>query len=202
VASAPFKLALSAAVLAIVLVSGSGCLRAGRLPEQDVTLAPPVPWRPVPPSTWMVPGTPLAAWSGPDGASLVVYRRLPVPGGSAAMLADSIGIGLESLPEVRVVAKESTTIAGAAAARVEAVAPGTGDALAPSVLGKPVAPEGKALVPTRQVTIAFPRPSETVYLVAHMPETAHDQIAPQIDAAIQTVRFTATGKMSSQGYQQ
>jgi hypothetical protein len=133
---------------------------------------------------------------------MVLYRRLPVPGGSAVMLADSIGIGLESLPDLRLVVKETKPIAGVDAARVEAVAPGTGDALAASGLGKPVAPEGKALVPTRQVTIAFVRPGDTVYLVAHMPETAHDQIAPQIDAALQTLRFASTGKLSSQGYQQ
>ncbi len=201
-ASAPFKLALSSSVLAIALVSVSGCLRGGRPPDQGLTLAPPSDWRAVSSSTWVVPGTPLAAWSGPDGASLVLYRRLPVPGGSAAMLAEAISNGLESLPDARLLVKKTETIAGADGARVEAVAPGTGDALAPSGLGKPVAPEGKSLVPTRQVTLAFARPSQTLYIVAHMLESAHDQIAPQFDAMLKTVRFTSTGKMSAQGYEQ
>ena len=38
------------------------------------------------PTTWMVPGVPLRAWSGPDGASLVLYRTLPVPGASGMSL--------------------------------------------------------------------------------------------------------------------
>jgi hypothetical protein len=118
------------------------------------------------------------------------------------MLAEAIGNGLESLPDVRLIVNQSETVAGVDAARVEAVGPGTGDALAPSGLGKPVAPEGKSLIPTRQVTLAFARPSQTVYLVGHMPESAHDQIAPQFDAMLKTLRFTSAGKMSAQEYEQ
>jgi hypothetical protein len=148
----------------------------------------------------MVPGKPLAAWSGPDGAALVLYRGLPVPGGSAGMLAEAIGNSLASLPELRLLVKRTESVAGVATARIEAVAPGTGDSLAPSGLGKPSAPDGKPLVPTRQVTLAFVRPTETFYIVGHMPESSHDEIVPQLDAAFKTLRFTSGGKTSSQGY--
>jgi hypothetical protein len=202
VASAPCKLALSSIVLVFILAVGPGCLPAGRPPEPGVTLVPPSSWRPVERTTWMVPGTPLAAWAGPEGSSLVLYRTLPVPGGNAEMLAEATTIAIESLPDARLVVKRTETLAGTAAARVEAVAPGTGDILAPSGLGKPVAPEGKSLIPTRQVTLAFARPNETLYLVAHMPESSHDKIAPEIDAALKTLRLSAAGKTSSQGYEQ
>ena len=110
------------------------------------------------PATWMVPGTPLAAWSGPDGSSFVVYRTLWVPEGSAEMLAEALGNRLENLPGLKLLVKRTETVAGVPAARVEVIAPGTGDALAASGLGEPIEPPGKTLIPTRQVTLAFTRP--------------------------------------------
>ena len=64
------------------------------------------------PSRWMVPGKPLAAWTGPDGSSLVIYRTLWVPDGSAKMLAEAIGNRLENLPGLRLLDKRTETIAG------------------------------------------------------------------------------------------
>ncbi len=48
-------------------------------------------WQPVQPLTWGVPGVALAAWAGPDGSSLVLYRTLPAPGGTAAHDCRRIG---------------------------------------------------------------------------------------------------------------
>ncbi len=58
----------------------------------------------------MVPGTPLAAWSGPDGSSLVAYRTLP--GASPEMLAEALGNRLENLPGLKLLVKRSETLAG------------------------------------------------------------------------------------------
>jgi hypothetical protein len=148
----------------------------------------------------MVPGTPLAAWTGPDGSSLVLYRTLPVPGSTATMLAEAVGNRLESLPQTELVVKQITTVGSAHAARVEAVGPGTGDALAQSGLGLPVAPQGKSLVPTRQVNFVFPRPSETICLTWHLPQRAHKRIAPDIEATVKTVQFPSSGPQRAQGY--
>jgi hypothetical protein len=101
---------------------------------------------------------------------------------------------------LRLLVKKTETIDGASAAWVEAVAPGTGEALAASGLGTPVAPEGKALFPTRQVTLAFARPAETIYLVWHIPESAHERIAPEIQATLKMLKFTGSGRTSSYGY--
>ena len=136
---------------------------------------------------------PLAAWSGPDGSSLVVYRTLWVPGASAEMLAEALGNRLENLPGLRLLVKRSEIVAGMPAARVEVVAPGTGDALAASGLGKPIEPAGKTLVPTRQVTLAFSRPGDTIYLTWHIPEASYERIAPRhpCHTAIAADRFEA-----------
>jgi hypothetical protein len=72
--------------------------------------------------------------------------------------------------------------------------------MAPSGTGTATAPSGKSLMPTRQVTIGFVRPSETLYLTWHMPESSHAQIAPQIDATLESLRFTSSGKIATYRY--
>jgi hypothetical protein len=116
------------------------------------------------------------------------------------MLAEAAGNRLESLPETRLLVKQTETIGGVSAARVEAVAPGTGDTLAPSGLGTPVALDGKPLFPTRQITIVCARPGETVCVCWHLPEQAHERIAPDIEATKKSLKFTSRGKAQSQGY--
>jgi hypothetical protein len=175
-----------------------GCSRGTLLERSGVEVKPPDSWRSVRPGTWMVPGTPLAAWSGPDGSSLVIYRTLWVPGGSAEMLAEAMANRLGNLPGAKLVVRRSETVAGIEAARLEMTAPGTGDALVPSGLGEPIKPEGKALVATRQVTIAFALSTETIYMTWHMVEGSHEKIEPDIRATLASVRFHSRAETSYQ----
>jgi hypothetical protein len=189
VAHAPIINVLLTMSLAALLGVMAGCQPRAPLERAGIDLKPPESWQPKKAATWMVPGTPLAAWSGPDGSSLVAYRTLWVPGASAEMLAEALGNRLENLPGLKLLVKRSETVAGVPAARVEVVAPGTGDALAASGLGTPIEPPGKALIPTRQVTLAFTRPSGTIYLTWHMPDGSYDRIEPEIRATLQSLRF-------------
>ncbi|MFI5456144.1 MAG: hypothetical protein ACHRXM_11910 [Isosphaerales bacterium] len=194
---APIKIALLLDTLAALLGLISGCQPAGPLGQAGVELTPPASWRPVEASAQIVPGVPLAAWSGPDGSSLVLYRTLWVPAGTAEMLAEALGNRLENLPGLRLLVKRTETAGGRAAARVEVVAPGTGGALAATGLGTPVEPTGKTLFPTRQVTLGFARPGDTLYLTWHVPESSYQQIAPEIQTTLDSLRFAASGKPSS-----
>jgi hypothetical protein len=190
VVRAPLTITLVRAVLVVATVLTSGCQRTGSAGLPGIDLTPPASWRRVEPSTWMVPGVALAAWSGPEGSSLVVYRSLPVPGGSPAMLVEGLANRLENLPGLTVRQRRTETVAGRNAARVEVVAPGTGDAMAPSGVGTPVAPQGKPLVPTYQITIGLLRRDETLYLTWHMPESSYDRIAPEVQATLDSLRLT------------
>jgi hypothetical protein len=183
------KNVLAGISFAALLVVLPGCNPAAPLERAGIELAPPASWHRERPSTWMVPGTPLAAWSGPDGSSFVIYRTLWVPGGSAEMFAEALGNRLDNLPGLKLVVKRAETAAGAQAARVEVIAPGTGDALASSGLGEPNTPPGKTLSPTREVTLAFARPDHTIYLTWHVPQRSYDRIEPDIRATIQSLRF-------------
>ncbi len=116
------------------------------------------------------------------------------------MIAEALGTRLENLPGLRLVSKRTETVADTTAARVEVIAPGTGDAMAASGIGTPVAPAGKTLVPTHQVTVGFVRPSATLYLTWHVAESAHDRTASQIDATLQSIQFTNRGKLSTYRY--
>lgn len=137
----------------------------------------------------MVPGQALAAWSGPEGASLVVYRDLPVPGGSASMIAEALANRLDHLPGLTIRERRTEAVAGTTAARVEVTAPGTGEALAPSGAGTPIAPEGRSLVPTRQVTIGFVRDDATIFLRWHAPESSYERIRADIRATLDSLRL-------------
>ena len=153
-------------------------------------------WQPVQPLHWAVPGVALAAWAGLmvlPWFSTVLFQFLE---GTAAQIADALANRLENLPGLRIVVKRTESVGGTPAARIEVVAPGTGDAIASSGTGTVIAaPEGKSLVPTHQVTVGFVRPSETLYVVWHMPESSHDRITPDIDTMLRSFRFTSSGKL-------
>jgi hypothetical protein len=187
-------------LLACAIVHVAGCQPAGPADRAGIAVTPPASWRHVEPSARQVPGVLLEAWAGPDGASLVLYRTLPAPGGSPGMIAEALANRLENLPELKVVVNRTEKVGETTAARVEVVAPGTGDALAPSGTGKPVAPAGKTLIPTREVIVGFHRPDATLFLAWNVPESSYARIAPDIDATLESVRFTSSGQLSFFGY--
>ena len=175
----------------------SGVRTRFRMPAGDavgaggIALTVSASWQPAKPdATRAVPGIPLAAWAGPHGATLMVYRTLPAPGGSPAMIAEALANRLENLPESRLLVNRTEKIGETTLARVEVVAPGTGDALAPSGSGPPMAPAGKTLIPTREVTVGFHRPNATLFLTWNCPESSYERIAAEIRSTLETVRFT------------
>ncbi|HEV3164631.1 MAG TPA: hypothetical protein VGZ22_11435 [Isosphaeraceae bacterium] len=185
------------ALASVLLLLASGCEATSAL--TDLTIAPPAGWLPIDPAKAIVPGTPLAAWSGPQGSSLVLYKTLPIPQGTAATVATDFTNRLTNLPGLEVKAQRTETWGGHEAARVEVVAPGTGDALAPSGTGTAIAPKGKTLVPTHRVALAFLRPTDTLWLTWHYPDSASAEIAPQIEATLRSLRLSQAAA-ASQSY--
>jgi hypothetical protein len=120
-----------------------------------------------------------------------------MPGGSPAAVVEALANRLENLPGLTLKEKRVETLGGTSAARVEIVAPGTGDALAPSGSGTPIAAEGETLVPTRQVTLGFVRSDGTYFIAWHAPEAAYSQIEPDIKTILASLQFTSSGESSS-----
>ena len=180
--------------LASALVLATGCGTSPPLERSGVALTPPRSWRPIERTRVSVPGTPLAAWSGPAGgaASLVIYRALPIPDGTAKGLAEGLANRLTNLPGYRVLGRRTESWSGLEAARVDAVAPGTGDRLAASGIGKAVALDGRPLVPTKQVTFGFPRASDTLYLVWHAPESDGETLEGAIRETLRGLRIRSS----------
>ena len=185
--------------LASALVLATGCGTSPPLERSGVALTPPRSWRPIERTRVSVPGTPIAAWSGPAGgaASLVIYRALPIPDGTAKGLAEGLANRLTNLPGYRVLGRRTETLSGLEAARVDAVAPGTGDRLAASGIGKAVALDGRPLVPTKQVTFGFPRASDTLYLVWHAPESDGETLEGAIRETLRGLRIRSDSPRSS-----
>ncbi len=173
----------------IVMLPLLGCGPGGWGGGDAVRVEPPRSWKRVEATRWRVPGVAIAAWSGPENSSLVVYRTLPVPDGAAAMIADALVNRMEHLPGVEIRERRTEPVAGRTAARVELTAPGTGDALAPSGAGEFVVPEGQKPVSTRQVTIGFVRPDQTLYLRWHAPEASYDRIAGDVRSTLESLRL-------------
>ena len=131
-----------------LLLSVTGCGSNATLDGIGLSgLQPSKSWTPADPASFEVPGRAIAAWRSSDGASLVVVRALASPRTDAAGLAKEMTSRLENLPELRIVRSGRRSVGGVEAAIVEIVAPGKGDALAPSGLGKPLLPLGRVYHP-------------------------------------------------------
>ena len=142
---------------------------------------------------WRVPGIALAAWNSPEGSSLVVYRTLPVPGGTPDSIAEALVNRMENLPGVEIREFRTESVGGIVAA---GRARRPGDRRCPgSQRGRVVrgARRGKHYVPTRQVTLGFFTEDRTIYLRWHLPDSLHDRIAPDIRATIESLRIAADG---------
>ena len=144
----------------------------------------------------MVPGTPLAAWSGPDGSSLVVYRTLWVPAGSAEMLAEALGNRLENLPELKLLVKRTETVAGIRPRGSRWSPREPAMPWPPAGSASRSQPAGKTLIPTRQVTLAFAGPRDTIYLTWHMPEAPTTGSSRISAPRSQSLRFDSSRRPS------
>jgi hypothetical protein len=181
--------------LALVLFALSGC---GESPEDGaVRLSPPAGWFTVEPSQVVVPGRCLSAWGGPGGSSLALVETIRVPRGDAAGLAKELTSRLENLPGLRIDSVASKPVGGVEAAWVEVVAPGTGDALSPSGLGKAIAPKGRVLVPTRRVQIGLPLKAATYWIIFTHPESDATARAVDVEAVAKSVTVRDPGVVTS-----
>lgn len=130
-----------------------------------------------------VPGDRVASWSGPDGATLVLYQTLGASDPRPESLARELANRMTNLPEARVLRSEVVETPSGKAALLETVAPGDGSRLAPSGLGTPKL-ESVPLVPTRQIGIGHLAPTRTLWLVAHYPDAIHDRIGPGLERSL------------------
>lgn len=187
---------LGSLILGLLLLPG--CQPGRPLEEAGVRLTPPEGWSAAETSAYVVPGTPLAAWEGPDGSSLVVFKTLEQPGAAAEKILTEYTNRLETLPGVKIVSRGLHEVGeGLEAARVVAVAEGTGSAFAPSGSGKPVAPKGQKLVPTMRVAIAIPRDHDVLWLTWHFPESAKDKLSPDVERTLETLEIDPETRTSS-----
>lgn len=162
-----------------------GCEPGEPLQQAGVKVAVGKFWQPMGANHWKVPGQALAAWSGPQDSSFVIYQTMPVPGvPSSEVLSAALVNRLTNLPSLQILDHKPLTVGGIPAARIELVAQGFGDAIAPSGAGVPVSVDGKSLRPTRQTTVVISRRSSPLYLTWHAPESSWPEIAPEIDAIL------------------
>lgn len=195
----------------VALLLGAGCVGGDPLARSDVDLAPGPEWTaldPTDPATrdrLKTPGRLLAAYEGPNGASLTVHAELPIPAPDPSALAFEIATRWTNLPELEVISRGVWTWPGGDrldAARVEAVASGTGDRWLPTGRGEPVAPAGetRAVVPTRRLLVATPRESDTIVFTFHAPDAARDAALAAFEEILGSARVGRGPALGSQSY--
>ncbi|HVR76485.1 MAG TPA: hypothetical protein VMT52_19300, partial [Planctomycetota bacterium] len=98
---------------------------------------------------------------------------------------------LENLPTLEIRSGVVTEAGGKPAVRVEVVQEGTGAALSPTGLGKPIPPAGKAQFPTRRVWIRIPRAAAegTLEIFFHAPEEEYAGLAPAWEEALKSLKL-------------
>lgn len=169
-----------------LLSLGAGCGSNATLAGLGVSgLHPSKSWTAADPSSFVVPGRAIAAWRSPEGGSLVVLRALAAPRTNAAGLASELTTRLENLPELRIVKSSLRLVGGVRSAIVEIVAPGPGDALAPSGLGRPIAVDDRPLIPTRRIAVGIPGRNQTVWLIWHAPESAAASLSNEVESVLE-----------------
>ncbi len=171
--------------LLLILGANLGCQAS---PEelaraQAARVSVPPGWTPAAPSVSVpsVPGVRLAAWSGPDGAALILYRTLPIPEARPSALARELANRLTNLPGVRVIRPDPSGTNPDTHALVEVLGPGNSTGMAPSGLGEPRSAAGGPLVPTRQLTAVQTAAEQTLWLTCIYPDAAHDRLGPVVD---------------------
>ncbi len=158
----------------------SGCVGTNTESDARLILEPGSSWEPVDRQTYLVPGTPLAAWSGPGPSALIVYRTLPVPQGSAETSRTELSNRLLNLPELEIVVDQLESHWDLEVARVEVVAPGSGTRIAPTGLGRPIL-DGVELIPTRRGEIILDQRGRRLHICWIYPESEHEQLGPLVE---------------------
>ena len=173
-----------------LLSLASGCGSNANLAGIGLSgLRPSKSWAAADPSSFVVPGRAIAAWRSSDGGSLVVLRALAAPRTDAAGLASEMTTRLENLPELRIVKSSGRFVGGVQSAIIEIVAPGTGDAIAPSGLGRPIGADDRPLIPTRRIAVGIPGRNQTVWLIWHAPESAAASLSSEVDSVLDGLRI-------------
>lgn len=189
--------AIRAALLALPLAA-AGCSGPNALDASGIEVAMPSGWGPYAPPRSAVPGEVLSARKGPS-STVVVYRTLPVPGGTPSGLARELASRLENLPGFKILSSGTARVGGVEMARVEVIAPGDGDSLAPSGLGRPALAGGSA-IPTHRLSLGIPRGADTIWIVWHYAEASpkRPEVEREIEAMIRSISIRdRPGKTSS-----
>lgn len=178
---------------AMALLGAGGC---GLRPEGGTFhITVPAGWRKLrAEETPLVPGKPLLAHevpASPAPGSLIVFRSGYMPSTTAEQLLVQTRFLLENLPTLEFRSGVVTEAGGSPAVRVEVVQEGTGAALSPTGLGKPIPPAGKAQLPTRRVWIRIPRSAAegTLEVFFHAPETEYARLAPEWEEVLRSLKL-------------
>ena len=149
----------------------AGCGASTPMGRAGVEVRPPSGWTTRPVAGIVVPGTVIAAWAGPEGATLSVATSLPIPNPSASALATEFANRMANTPGVRVDSTRIEAVDRKESARVDLV-------------------ERDA---DRRVIVAISLRNHTVLLTWTFPNNARATIDPAIAATLGASKIVEQG---------
>ncbi len=177
-------------------VATSGCGPTTPLEKAGIKIEPGSDWTTLSRDKVMAPGDIVAAWAGPSDSRLIVYTALPIPKPDSDWYAQESVTRLTGLPGITQAKGSSQIISGSTAARVDVLGAGDGSSLAATGMGQPTSRENKPIVPTRQVTVTFFMPAQTLAVVCNFPESAEPQLAPVVHKVLTSIALDAPASAS------
>ncbi len=180
-----------ALMAAAALLSISGCDPSPRS-RAGYEVAIPPGWKPWEGAPAAVPGDLLEAYTAPAGestASLAIFRSPYLPEMAVQQLLTQRRFLLLNLPSLKIHEARELEVNNKPAALLDLTAEGTGKALSPTGLGKPIPPAGEKQQPTRRLWLILPRGPElgTLELLFHCPESEQARMAPAWEGIVKSL---------------
>lgn len=144
----------------------------------NFSLTVPALWADAPISSFTVPGTVRAAWSGKDNASLLAFVQEPGKALSPRFLVDASAKAMREQLGCDIQASDVKTVSGKKAMWMVATGKGTGGALT-----------GQGDVDTTTHWVAVPREKDIVILLLTCPATNYNKLLPSFEEAIKSTKI-------------
>ena len=172
------SLGVIAATLMSTMAAGAGDDAKKYVDEKfSFSLTVPAPWAEAPLSSYTVPGTVRAAWSGKDNASLLAFVQEPGKAFSPRFLVDESAKAMRDQLGCEIQASEVKTVSGKKAMWMVATGKGTGGTLT-----------GKGDVDTTTHWVAVPREQDIVVLLLTCPAADYKKLLPSFEEAIKSTK--------------
>ncbi|MFM7149958.1 MAG: hypothetical protein ACKO23_08960 [Gemmataceae bacterium] len=149
--------------------------------QYNFSVMVPAPWKKAEIADYKVPGKALAAFSGAESASVVVFVQEPGMAFDPRFIVDVSARAMEKKLEAKVHAKDVKTVAGKKAMWLVVEGKGTGGAI-----------DGQGSVQTSQHWVAVPREKDVLIVLLTSPTSRFEENSKSFEKVLKTLTIGGT----------